>query len=303
MAGDHDCRRSSASTSLATIHQPLAHNAALAIVADRLGNIDRGLQEELAHCGVLTVRLDREVEVWVGMDQRSRPSASATSTKVLIVLEPPDVRQFNTDGFDLVLTWQEKHLLELASARLFIPSTPWLVPAEWPRFHGAAKSCGLGFLRGTKTATEGHRLRHEVWEARDELASRMRVPARFSAGGVCRDERNSQFLHHFVLVVENSRHKNYFTEKLLDAVLCRCVPVYWGCTNIQDFFDPAGIIEVGGGSAEVLAACRGLTEDDYFSRADVLDRNFEAATQYVGDFGRRVQNEIKKHLAEMPAAR
>mmetsp|Transcript_95510 Transcript_95510/g.279294 ORF Transcript_95510/g.279294 Transcript_95510/m.279294 type:complete len:296 (-) Transcript_95510:4-891(-) len=279
---------------LARVHQPLRHNAALAILADKLEELDAQLQEELAYCGVLTVRLDREAELWIGVDQLMRPSLSETSFKILVVIEPPEVKQVCAEGFDLVLTWQAEHLRALPGARLFVPATPWLVPAEWPRYH--AKRCGLGFLRGAKRRMLGHRLRHEVWEAREEISSKMQIHAEFLEGGVSREERNRQFSYHFVLVIENSRHPNYFTEKLLDAMLAQCVPVYWGCENLRDFFDPEGIIEVQGGLRELIAICQRLTEEDYAARARSVKCNFELAEKYSGDFGHRVQGAIKSAL-------
>mmetsp|Transcript_141515 Transcript_141515/g.394353 ORF Transcript_141515/g.394353 Transcript_141515/m.394353 type:complete len:291 (-) Transcript_141515:31-903(-) len=274
---------------LAKVHQPLRHNAALAVLADRLEQLDVQLQEELAHCGVLTVRLDREAELWIGVDQRMRPSESKTSMKILVVIEPPDVKMLCTEGFDLVLTWQTEHLEAMPNAHLFLPATPWLIATEWPQLHGDVKRCGLSFLRGSKRRTQGHQLRHEVWDARDEISSKMQIDTDFLEGGVSRQERNRQFLYQFVLVVENSRHLNYFTEKLLDAMLGRCVPVYWGCENLEAFFDVAGVIEVRGGLDAIVEACQRLSEGEYAARAGAVERNFKLATRYTGDFGQRVQ--------------
>jgi hypothetical protein len=36
--------------------------------------------------------------------------------------------------------------------------------------------------------------------------------------------------------LENSQQENYWTEKLADAFLSWCVPIYWGCPNIYDYF-------------------------------------------------------------------
>ncbi|CAE6934874.1 yabN [Symbiodinium sp. CCMP2456] len=193
-------------------------------------------------------------------------SISATDSAVLIVQEPPDVKQLQLEGFDLVLTWQQQHL-ELQQSRFFVPATPWLLAAEWPRF--LSKKPGLGFLRGSKSQMAGHRLRHRIWEAREQLQSVCEVPLQFlQGGGISRDERNLQFFNQFVLVIENSRHENYFSEKLLDALAARTlqkairlpvtlclpwstlqltqsVPVYWGCPNIGDFFDVAAWVNAG----------------------------------------------------------
>ena len=36
--------------------------------------------------------------------------------------------------------------------------------------------------------------------------------------------------------MENSQQKNYWTEKLADAYLSWCMPIYWGCPNIENYF-------------------------------------------------------------------
>jgi hypothetical protein len=41
----------------------------------------------------------------------------------------------------------------------------------------------------------------------------------------------------YSIVLENSQEKNYWTEKLADAYLSWCVPIYFGCPNINEFFD------------------------------------------------------------------
>lgn len=296
---------------LAAVHQPLSHSAALSVLADQLGALDVALQEELAHAGVLTVRLPCEAEVWIGLDQSKRKPRSDTSFKVLVVLEPPDVQdRLSLGAFDLVLTWRRGQLEAFPSiCRLFVPATPWLVPDEWSS-DCAAKRSGLGFLRGSKRKTGGHQLRHEVWDARHLMAENIKIPLDFEeGGGVGRDVRNRQFSNQFVLVIENSRHENYFTEKLLDALLSRSVPVYWGCPNVSAFFDAAGLIEVevgdsATGVAALERACVELTEEDYARRSEAVERNFELAKKYAGDFGQRVQRAIEAHLPapHLPAA-
>eukprot|EP00439_Symbiodinium_sp_Y106_P069006 s2371_g11.t2 len=214
---------------------------------------------------------------------------------VLIVQEPPDVKQLQLEGFDLVLTWQQQHL-ELWQSRFFVPATPWLLPAEWPRF--LSKKPGLGFLRGSKTQTAGHRLRHRIWEAREQLQSACEVPLEFlQGGGISRDERNLQFFNQFVLVIENSSHENYFSEKLLDALLTQSMPVYWGCPNIGDFFDVAGMVVLRSPEIdEVLSVCNQLCPAHYEAHQEALRQNRERAERYSGDFGLRLQQAIEEAL-------
>lgn len=40
----------------------------------------------------------------------------------------------------------------------------------------------------------------------------------------------------YSLCLENCNRKNYFSEKFTDAILCWTMPIYYGCTNIEEFF-------------------------------------------------------------------
>ena len=48
----------------------------------------------------------------------------------------------------------------------------------------------------------------------------------------------------YSLAFENSRHVNYFTEKIIDCFLSWTKPIYWGCPNISDFFPKSSYIEI-----------------------------------------------------------
>ena len=43
--------------------------------------------------------------------------------------------------------------------------------------------------------------------------------------------------YNYTVVLENSSQSNYWTEKLADAYLSWCIPIYWGCPNISHFFN------------------------------------------------------------------
>lgn len=42
--------------------------------------------------------------------------------------------------------------------------------------------------------------------------------------------------YEYSLALENSSHANYFTEKLIDCFLAWTKPLYWGCSNLQEYF-------------------------------------------------------------------
>ena len=49
----------------------------------------------------------------------------------------------------------------------------------------------------------------------------------------------------FHICVENFKTSHYFSEKIINTLLCSTTPVYWGCENIQSYF-PENVITLSG---------------------------------------------------------
>ncbi len=48
----------------------------------------------------------------------------------------------------------------------------------------------------------------------------------------------------YSIAMENGRTQGYFTEKLVDVILSWTMPLYWGCTNIADYFPEGSYIPI-----------------------------------------------------------
>ena len=48
----------------------------------------------------------------------------------------------------------------------------------------------------------------------------------------------------FVIAFENSSAPNYITEKIFQALLAGCIPIYWGADNIKQYINPDCFIHV-----------------------------------------------------------
>jgi hypothetical protein len=83
----------------------------------------------------------------------------------------------------------------------------------------------------------------------------------------------------FSIVIENNAIDNYFTEKLLNCFAVGTVPIYLGCRNIDCFFDPAGIIQVGRWT-NIKHVVIGLTSEAYYSRMDAIKKNHDLCKKY-----------------------
>ncbi|WP_317055608.1 glycosyltransferase family 10 domain-containing protein [Roseovarius rhodophyticola] len=92
----------------------------------------------------------------------------------------------------------------------------------------------------------------------------------------------------YSIVIENVRERNYFTEKLIDAVLCQSVPIYWGCPNLADFMDVSGIV-ICETEKDVRAAVLAMSEDGYAARLPGLLKAQKAAASYADVYERAAQ--------------
>ena len=162
--------------------------------------------------------------------------------------------------FFRVLTFNQTLLARLPNAILFPYGTTW-VP-DWRKLK-IVKSEMASLIASAKRDSDGHKLRHDVadWVRKEQL------PVQLMGGGYAPFEEKSDGLarYRYSVVIENVREPNYFSEKLLDAIFCETVPIYWGCPNLADFFDPSGIIECGS-EEDMQRAIAAMTEADYERR-------------------------------------
>jgi hypothetical protein len=88
-----------------------------------------------------------------------------------------------------------------------------------------------------KRFTAGHRKRLDfLARLRNRFGPRLDVFGRGIRDIEDKWEALREYKYHIVL--ENTSCRDYWTEKLADAFLAYCYPVYFGCTNIADYFDP-----------------------------------------------------------------
>lgn len=70
---------------------------------------------------------------------------------------------------------------------------------------------------------------------------------KFSLNKYWRDAKDQYFLnkpHKFMMAYENSSYPGYCTEKLMDAFLVGSMPIYWGCTNVEEDWNSKAFINV-----------------------------------------------------------
>ena len=74
----------------------------------------------------------------------------------------------------------------------------------------------------------------------------------------------------FSIVMENATYANMFTEKITDCFMTGTIPIYYGISNIGDFFDINGIILL-----DEKFNIENLSFDLYYSKIDSVKHNLE----------------------------
>ena len=187
----------------------------------------------------------------------------------------------NKHMFSVILT-QSDRVINNCDNAIYVPfGTSWIKK----EYHNIKykKNFELTHLCGQKLVTYGHQIRHEVLNRKQEID----IPTDFHLTYGVRDANvtsgDSKFeLFHksqFGIVIENVSRRGYFTEKLIDQLLLRTVPVYWGCSNIGDFFDTRGMI-LFDNADDLIYLANNLTPDDYENRLPYIEYNYEQALKY-----------------------
>ena len=80
----------------------------------------------------------------------------------------------------------------------------------------------------------------------------------------------------FNIVIENVNHLNWYN-KIGDNFLTKTVPLYWGCTNVEDSgYDERGIIRFTT-PEELINILNNLTPETYYKMKPYIDHNYEVA--------------------------
>lgn len=201
----------------------------------------------------------------------------------------------NKDLFQVILTWDDKVLHNCQGQSIFQPfGHTWFKPYQYKKEH--IKEFKVSHLCGTLLKSYGHQMRHEILAR----ASEFEVPLNFYDKIGDRNDIEDARLGkeqvfggaQYGIAIENFSHRGYFTEKILDCFLMKTIPIYWGCSNIGDFFNDRGIIQFNNVD-DLIHQINNLDEHFYNDKVDQLavEENYQKALQYI-DYEQNVVDTI-----------
>lgn len=248
------------------------------------------------------------VECWIDLFSISNLKKSK---KIFIQLDPDEYLHLNKalierqNEFDYIFTFESEVLENCENAILFEYGTTWLKPEE---YIFQDKKFSLSFVCNNKLHNPGHFIRHDIFDKQDHF----KIPLNFFLSSmnpdkndpfykqkeviskfnnpILGDSKTPLFESMFSICVENVKKDYYFSEKLIDCFLCKSIPVYYGCSNIEQYFNMEGIISFDT-IEELIEKTSTLTTEFYESKYDIIEENYKKSLSYV-DYSGRILDKI-----------
>jgi hypothetical protein len=189
----------------------------------------------------------------------------------------------NKDLFNIIFTFEDNILNQCENSKFLTLAHTWLKPDQYNKER--KKRFEIAHLSGMLKKAPGHLLRHELLDREKEI----KIPTRFYQTIGDRynieDARKGREIVYgdseFNVAIENVNRRGWFTEKLIDCFLFKSIPIYWGCSNIDTFFNINGIIKFENVDDIVYIANNHLNQNFFESKKHVLEENYQLAIEWI----------------------
>jgi len=220
----------------------------------------------------------------------------------------------NHKQYDLILTSDKSIVRQCSNAVMFPYGSTWLNKGHIDHPDGLGffdenyvkdlwdnKKFELSFVCTSHyRSLDGYELRKHLWIHKDWLkiplkfygSNRMPIPDN-EIDMLPNDDKKSLFNSQFSVAIENCTVDDYFTEKLIDCLVTKTVPVYFGCKNISDYFDTRGMIIIESDDVqELIKKVNKTTPETYDTMLPYIEENYKRATEYARSYAERIKEQI-----------
>jgi len=242
---------------------------------------------------------DQPVQVSIATD--TFDFSDTSPYRVFFQLEPPEI--INTEQklidnhtfYDLILTWNQRVLEGCPNnaVKFVFGSCRWATnPVD--ACDVSQKKFAASYLTSSKTMCVGHYFRHDIFNKLPDRVGQLLITKHMSPP-VLECKRPMLYPFQYSIVMENSKRTNWITEKLIDCLVSRTIPIYWGAPNVGDFFDANGILTFET-HEDLVKVLQELTPEFYQSRLVAVEHNLHEAMKYT-DVHARIDEEIRRRLS------
>jgi hypothetical protein len=196
----------------------------------------------------------------------------------LWLMEPPSILPWvyelaykNKERFKFIFSHNKKFCENIDICRWY-PWGSYYIPLDQHKLY--EKNKNVSIVASAKQYTEGHKFRHDVINKYKDLFD----------GIKCGDPVEPKIKWHdnyrYTVAIENRPIRGYFTEKIIDCFRTGTIPIYRGDSEINNYFDPNGIITFNTMEEleDILKICN---EELYLNKIEAVKTNFEIAESYL----------------------
>lgn len=203
--------------------------------------------------------------------------------------------------FDVILSYNDEVLRLCPNARFFYFQTvSWIDEKDYKAIDTIQKKFLVSNLTGFKRMCKAHEFRHFLYLNQQMFDPNVFVFFRSSAPPILPPLLNNPILGNdlaskmalfrefqFSLIIENTRERHCYTEKLVDCLITKTIPIYYGCENIGEYFDTTGWILITTESVdEILEKCKALHPGYYSQYTDVIEKNYQKVLEGIDNYKR-----------------
>jgi hypothetical protein len=170
--------------------------------------------------------------------------------------------------FAVIFTCQEEIAARHPAAILHPPFTAWFVKKTYDELLNndiVEKNKMISIITSNKVFTVGHRKRLDfVYALKKHFKDKIDL---FGRGIKDFDDKWGVIApYKYSVAIENAFSPDYFTEKLFDCYLSLTFPIYYGCPNVEDYFNDKSFARID--------------IDDLGESIKVIEKIIEDETQY-----------------------
>lgn len=245
------------------------------------------------HCSWdLSFDLYHEKQIELYVDYIPQGTVPENIIRIVFLLEPIDIMNlnnaaiegYNEGSYTFLLTHNEDLIKKIPTAHLFEFGTTWIKNYNFP-----TKNYDISTLVGGKLMAPGHYLRQKVWFKESRIKN---IPTKFFLSGnmggienynnnpILGSDKTPLFDSQFHICIENTKRNNWFTEKLIDCLQTKTIPVYWGCPNIGNWFNLDGFLIVDN-LEDIINICNTIDENTYKNKIVAVEENFEKSKKFA----------------------
>ena len=218
----------------------------------------------------------------------TEPSSSCVHPSVLSKLAPL---------YDLILTKSKNVVSENKNSRLFYFGGTFVGPDP-----DVPKEFSVSFL-ATRPPWNlpNYHIRYSLWNRRDEI----RIPKKFYSssrhpvdptaalpGDGGNSDKKILFRSMFHISTENTTEAGYFTEKLIDSLCTKTVPIYMGHREtVTSVFDEKGIL-FAESTDDIIRIANSCSSDIYYDMMPHIEENYKRSLEYCDDMNSRILKAI-----------